>query len=709
MWDWIDKAKQIYLPLGAEFKGKPVEINFPSGAIIKTGHLKDENAYEKYQGHGYHRMLLEELTQIPTEESYLKLISSCRSTIPELKPRIFASANPGGRGHCVPFGEVITKNGFKDIRDIEIGEMVLTLGEDNKQKFVRVDQKIEEDYSGKLFYSKKFVCTPDHKIAIQTETKNRKGRKYNSIKLRRVKDFKEVTRFPKIGDFRGKEIKSFRVKNTESRVPRLKQPFEIEGDLYCKLMGWFLSEGHTGERDKCFGISQVKKENRNKIRELLLECKFKFKENKSGFIIYSKSWFDELKKYGKCRDKFIPKEIKNATREQMGMFLETAILGDGNGIRYYTTSKRLADDIQEVAHKLGKKTYLSQRQRKNRKGLSYTVSIKENRREWIEKDKIKQIDYKGKVYCLGINRLHRFYLRQNGTVYLSGNSWVKDRFITPAPPLTVFKDKVTGRSRVYIPATIDDNPTLMKNDPQYVAFLEGLPEKLKKAWRYGDWDIFEGQFFNEWDRTQHVVKPFNIPDSWAKFRSIDPSGRHGTTSCHWYAVDWDGVVWCYREHYGSGKDADEHAKEIALLSEGEDYKYTVIDSAAFSKLGLPESIAEVYERNGVEGLVPSSKKRIDGWNAVHRYLRWKKYQLPKLRIFNTCVKMIETIPAMIHDEKTPDDLDTDLEDHAVDELRYFLQTIRDQKVSKPKNKVEQKLEELKRKSQEMSFNYAKNR
>lgn len=97
--DWIDRAQRMYSGTGAKFVGKPAEIHFPSGAKIVTGHLKDDNAFMKYQGHEYHRILLEELTHIPSEESYLKLISSCRSTVPGLKPRIFATTNPGGSGH----------------------------------------------------------------------------------------------------------------------------------------------------------------------------------------------------------------------------------------------------------------------------------------------------------------------------------------------------------------------------------------------------------------------------------------------------------------------------------------------------------------------------------------------------------------------------------------------------------------------------------
>ena len=88
--DWIDRAHKMY-PY-AKIVGKPATIKFPSGAIIRTGHLKDDQAYTKYQGHEYQRVLIEELTQIPSEESYLKLISSCRSTIQGLEPRIFCTA-----------------------------------------------------------------------------------------------------------------------------------------------------------------------------------------------------------------------------------------------------------------------------------------------------------------------------------------------------------------------------------------------------------------------------------------------------------------------------------------------------------------------------------------------------------------------------------------------------------------------------------------
>jgi hypothetical protein len=97
--DWVDRVRTVYRQTGVNVAYRPYEIKFPSGALIRTGHLKDEQAYTKYQGSEFQSILTEELTQIPLEKRYVQLISSCRSTIPELRPQIFNTTNPGGLGH----------------------------------------------------------------------------------------------------------------------------------------------------------------------------------------------------------------------------------------------------------------------------------------------------------------------------------------------------------------------------------------------------------------------------------------------------------------------------------------------------------------------------------------------------------------------------------------------------------------------------------
>lgn len=94
--EWLDRAERFYEAFGVVRVG--TTLHFPNGGIIRTGHLKDDNAYMKYQGHEYQKMLIEELTQIASEKNYLMLLASCRSTVPGLKPQVFATFNPDGPG-----------------------------------------------------------------------------------------------------------------------------------------------------------------------------------------------------------------------------------------------------------------------------------------------------------------------------------------------------------------------------------------------------------------------------------------------------------------------------------------------------------------------------------------------------------------------------------------------------------------------------------
>lgn len=99
--DWLDRADHVFRSLGARLIRTPhPRFVFPSGAVIRCGHLKDKDAYTKYQGHEYQRLLIEELTQIPEEKHYDKVLGSCRSTVPDLPAQVFLTTNPGGKGHA---------------------------------------------------------------------------------------------------------------------------------------------------------------------------------------------------------------------------------------------------------------------------------------------------------------------------------------------------------------------------------------------------------------------------------------------------------------------------------------------------------------------------------------------------------------------------------------------------------------------------------
>ena len=270
-----------------------------------------------------------------------------------------------------------------------------------------------------------------------------------------------------------------------------------------------------------------------------------------------------------------------------------------------------------------------------------------------------------------------------------GHEWVKKLWIdrnfgSDDPPASQF---------VFIKSLPLDNP---HNAASYLEDLKRLPDKLRKAYWEGNWDVFEGQYFEEWDKEIHTIAPFPIPASWKKFRAYD-HGREAPATCGWYAVDYDGRVWKYREFYQSGLNVDQIAAEINRLSEGEYYQYSVADPAIFAKTGFVDAhggqtIAESFARAGIMFL-PASNRRIDGWNLMHQYLYWSQHQQPKLMYFNTCTNSIRSIPMLVHDELRPEDLDTGGDDHTADADRYFLTSLHESRSAAPLSDVERKFRE----------------
>lgn len=270
-----------------------------------------------------------------------------------------------------------------------------------------------------------------------------------------------------------------------------------------------------------------------------------------------------------------------------------------------------------------------------------------------------------------------------------GHAFVKGLFVDPWRK----EEETTTR---FIPSTYKDNPYL---NPEYVSYLQELKGDLGKAWREGEWELFEGQFFSEWSTAKHTCPAFTVPSSWRRFRSYD-HGRTEPACCKWYAMDQDKRVWVYRELYVAGWNIDQIAAEVNRLSEGETYQYSVADPSIFANMGFVDktggqTIAEVFARYNIT-FYPASNRRIDGWNVLHQYLYCDALTYPKMIYFNNCKDSIRTIPSLVYDEKKPEDVNSSCEDHAADTDRYFLMSLHDTRVETPKNHVEKKLDELKK-------------
>ncbi|WP_057766702.1 phage terminase large subunit [Cytobacillus praedii] len=270
-----------------------------------------------------------------------------------------------------------------------------------------------------------------------------------------------------------------------------------------------------------------------------------------------------------------------------------------------------------------------------------------------------------------------------------GHTWVKSRFIDVGESEKIHKplpteDEQKPGTRCFIPAKIHDNQELLNNDPDYLRRLESLPTKERKQLLEGDWDSFSGQAFDEWNKEIHVIKPFQIPSTWKRFRTVD-YGRTAPFCCLWFAIDQDYNLYVYKESYKTGLDAVDQAKEIVSMT-AEKIEYTILDSACWIKNQYGESIAETYENNGVP-VELASKDRLNGKDRVHAWLKVhedsKGNRFSKLKVFSNCENLIRTLPSLPIDERRPEDINTDAEDHAYDALRYGVMSRPDPRTFEP--------------------------
>jgi len=304
-----------------------------------------------------------------------------------------------------------------------------------------------------------------------------------------------------------------------------------------------------------------------------------------------------------------------------------------------------------------------------------------------------------------------------------GHAWVKTRFIDRADFGTPFKDSQSGRHRMFIPATVEDNPTIVENDPDYIRFLDSLPEPLRSAWRKGDWDVFAGQYFVEYHPNIHIIsedkaKTLGYGDPINKTYIGMDWGYANPFACVWIQVTHDNTVFCYRELYGTEKHPVEWAEQIVEKSQGEDIHMTLADPSMWirnpmswkspsTSMYSDKSIAQSMIDAGVPVMTPANNNRVNGWRNMAQLMHFTEGTMPNFYIIEkTCPNLIRTLPVMVRDEKNPEDIDTTLEDHIADATRYALSHIDAPKKPREKKPILQKqIEKLMMPEQDENWNY----
>lgn len=216
-----------------------------------------------------------------------------------------------------------------------------------------------------------------------------------------------------------------------------------------------------------------------------------------------------------------------------------------------------------------------------------------------------------------------------------GHTWVKKRFVDP------YKDggKIIigkgGNKRIFIRATLADNPHL---DPTYGQSLEGLGEAEKKAKKYGDFDAYLGQVFDEFrdkrypdepKEALHCIPPFTIPEWWPKF-IVGDWGFAAMAYIGYYAISPNKRLYLYREQSWVKTKITEWAPYVKEYIEKEKPRLVKFCQSAKQDRGQDQTIQQqLSEALGVDIELSSNSpgSRIATKILVHEYLRWKpKYQ-----------------------------------------------------------------------------------
>lgn len=268
-----------------------------------------------------------------------------------------------------------------------------------------------------------------------------------------------------------------------------------------------------------------------------------------------------------------------------------------------------------------------------------------------------------------------------------GHEWVKRLFIDKH-----YKQGENKEDYTFIRASVYDNKVLMTKDPGYVEMLETLPKGLKEAWLFGNWDVFEGQYFPEWNYDIHTCEPFPIPSNWTRKTAMD----YGLDMfAHYHiAEDEKGEAYVWREIYQSGVVVSDAAQMVKDIEKGESEEY--VKRIAPPDLWNTQSIsgtstAHMFMQNGLN-LTRANNDRIDGWLALKELMKVytddKGVKRSKLHIFRNCVNLIRCIPLAQYDDKNPCDVANQPHEitHSLDALRYYAISHRSKANPLPGNK-----------------------
>ena len=307
--------------------------------------------------------------------------------------------------------------------------------------FTKIKKQVEYDFNGDMVRFKNsttdLLVTPNHKFFVRT----RKSEKYRYVTAEYLLKHSHNYMIPDSFEWTNRlALKEVPIKNLKKK---------IKTEDFMAFLGIYLAEGSTFSNKKNYRvyITQKKENTSKEITVLLDRIGIHHRKYNNNFVIQNKPLYEFCKKLGLCHEKYIPRVFKDFAPQYLKILFEWLVKGDGyitpNGhISYYSTSKQLIDDVQEIALKIGYSGNISEKKQKNSvicgrvikpKKRLYQLSIRKNKHKYFTSSKsgsyLTKEKYKGKVYCVEVGSeskyfkdTHTLFVRRNGKVSLSCNS-----------------------------------------------------------------------------------------------------------------------------------------------------------------------------------------------------------------------------------------------------------------------------------------------
>lgn len=247
-----------------------------------------------------------------------------------------------------------------------------------------------------------------------------------------------------------------------------------------------------------------------------------------------------------------------------------------------------------------------------------------------------------------------------------GHAWVKRLFIDRR-----FRKGESPDDYAFIPASVYDNQALLQSDPDYLRSLESLPDRLRDAWLYGRWDVFEGQFFPEFDTDVHVCSRAELPKNLKYFVAVDYG--FDMLAAILMGIDTEGNLYAIRECCRPDLTLSEAAEQIALLCRSKPVEFAVLSPDLWNRRqDSGRSGFEIMQAvRGMPPMLPADDRRIAGWRVLREYLA-QNADSPSLKICSDCTELIRCLPALLYDKTRPEDASSEPHavTHAPEALRY---------------------------------------